>query len=341
VNIEQQIQNSTGYPMFIDKLIYEIGLRPALDLTYYATEPFTPAYFDEEIQGLADGSGVSYWDLVHFQMFPELIKAACSMVGAWGPATAKGSANGDLMQFRALDFMINGPMQSAPVIFVYHPNSDNGHAFATVSWAGFIGSVTGVSSAPVGICEKVLDGYKGENSRVGIPFHYLLRDILQFDATMPDALERIENAHRTCAIFVGVGDPKNEFRAVEYTYPNVTVWDDQDFPVYQNHPRMNGVVYIDLHVQPSTDPCLAGLMQAQYGNINATVFIRDVAPMLQTGTAHAAVYDYAGDGLFFVYASPWVNNYATPGYLRQWNRLSMSKLWAEQPPTSEEYAALN
>ena len=46
---------------------------------------------------------------------------------------------------------------------------------------------------------------------------------------------------------------------------------------------MNGVVYIDKHVQPSTDPCLAGLMQAQYGNINATVFIRDVAPMLQTG----------------------------------------------------------
>ena len=57
--------------------------------------------------------------------------------------------------------------------------------------------------------------------------------------------------------------------------------------------------------------------------------------MCTPGNAHAVVYDYAGDGLYFVYASPWINNFATPGYLRQWNRLTMSALWAEQPPVGE------
>jgi hypothetical protein len=57
--------------------------------------------------------------------------------------------------------------------------------------AGFIGSITGYSSAPVGICEKVWIGYNGTDSRRGIPFHFLLRDILQFDADINAALTRM------------------------------------------------------------------------------------------------------------------------------------------------------
>jgi hypothetical protein len=279
-DLEQIIQNATGYPMWVDKLIYQVGLKPALDITYLLTELYTPDYFYEEIRGLADGSGVDYWTLVHFQMFPELIKAQCSMVGAWGPATQQ-SSSGSLVQLRALDFMTNGPIQSVPVIAVYHPNAGNGHAFATVSWAGFIGAITGISSAPVGVCEKVFDGYDGENSRHGIPFHFLMRDVLQWDQNVNDAINRAQKASRTCAIFLGVGDPTNGFRAMEYTYPNLTVYSDQNYPVYQNHPRMTGLVYIDKHVQPSTDPCIANVLKAQYGQITATVMIRDLAPMLQ------------------------------------------------------------
>lgn len=33
------------------------------------------------MQGMADSTGISIWDIRGIQMFPELIKAACSMIG--------------------------------------------------------------------------------------------------------------------------------------------------------------------------------------------------------------------------------------------------------------------
>ena len=41
-----------------------------------------------------------------------------------------------------------------------------------------------------------------------IDTQYLLRDILQFDATLTDSMSRITNAHRTCDLILGVGDGK-------------------------------------------------------------------------------------------------------------------------------------
>ena len=44
-----------------------------------------------QLQGLADAldGAVSHQRLLEFQMFPELIKASCTMFGAWGPAIAQ------------------------------------------------------------------------------------------------------------------------------------------------------------------------------------------------------------------------------------------------------------
>ncbi len=82
-------------------------------------------------------------------------------------------------------------MQNNPTVVVYHvTNSSLGHSFANIGWAGcaisdipfsdplsspassFVGSVTGYSSAPVGISEKVGDNNTfSQTSRIGIPFH--------------------------------------------------------------------------------------------------------------------------------------------------------------------------
>jgi hypothetical protein len=45
--------------------------------------------------------------------------------------------------------MTDGPFQQYPIVLVYHPNEGAGHPFSVVSWAGFVGAVTGYSSAPV------------------------------------------------------------------------------------------------------------------------------------------------------------------------------------------------
>lgn len=105
------------------------------------------------------------------------------MFGAWGPATA---STGKTMQLRALDWDIDGPFKDysagvcgaaavpttwrvaapgrpspqrhvslVPAVIVYHPaeNAGLGHAFANVGFIGWIGALTGQSSAQLAISE--------------------------------------------------------------------------------------------------------------------------------------------------------------------------------------------
>ena len=52
-------------------------------------------------------------------MMGELTKMGCSMIGAWGPA----SAGGGLLQLRALDWDTDGPFQAFPLLIVRHPSA--------------------------------------------------------------------------------------------------------------------------------------------------------------------------------------------------------------------------
>jgi hypothetical protein len=102
--IYSQIGQYINYlPAILQELIEEVGLAAALDATALLTEPWTPEHFIEEIKGLAAAvPSLSYNEVYQIMMFPELIKAECSMVGAWGKATAQ--YNGTLYQLRALDW---------------------------------------------------------------------------------------------------------------------------------------------------------------------------------------------------------------------------------------------
>ena len=69
-------QNLNFLPKDVADLIARLGVDGALDLTYLLTEPFTPAYFYEEMRGLADASGIDYILLRRVHMIPELIKVS-------------------------------------------------------------------------------------------------------------------------------------------------------------------------------------------------------------------------------------------------------------------------
>ncbi len=69
---------------------------------------------------------------------------------------------------------------------MYHPtpNTNNGHAFANIGWTGWLGSITGISSVQMGLSEIGVsnpDHTFGKESRQGIPFTFVLRDVLQLD----------------------------------------------------------------------------------------------------------------------------------------------------------------
>jgi isopenicillin-N N-acyltransferase-like protein len=83
---------------------------------------------------------------------------------------------------------------------------------------GWIGSITGVNNHQMSIHEigvSFPDASFGNESTVGVPFTYVLRDILQFDRTRMDGVSRLASAHRTCDLILGVGDGKDRrFNAV-------------------------------------------------------------------------------------------------------------------------------
>lgn len=100
------------------------------------------------------------------------------MYGAWGNAT-EGNKN---LQLRALDWSTDGPFQDFPQITVYHSmNKDQGVSFANVGWGGWIGSITGINEQMLAISEIGVshpDDTFGKESRRGVPFTFLLRDVL-------------------------------------------------------------------------------------------------------------------------------------------------------------------
>ncbi len=102
----------------------------ALDWNINITAPFTPQRILDEVRGIADASGTDYQMLLRMNLFPELTKASCSFVGAWGAATSDGHS----YQVRALDFDTDGPFRDFAMLTVYHPS--DGHAFANVGWPG-------------------------------------------------------------------------------------------------------------------------------------------------------------------------------------------------------------
>jgi len=93
---------------------------------------------------------------------------------------------------------------------------------------------------------------------------------------------------------LGLGDGHtNQFRAIEYSYEEVNVYSDWNFPEYPAHPRMKGLVYINKHTQPSYDPCMAQVLKEHYGSLDPLITIKYITALTQSGNNHIAVYDFA------------------------------------------------
>lgn len=223
---EQVTSNLTFLPAWLADIIANYGLEVALDVIADLTAPSTPAHFLQELQGLADATGVDYKRLLRISLIGELTQGDCSMVGAWGPATAGGKT----LAARALDWDTDIPAVQYPTVFIYHPEQGNGHAFANVGFVGWIGALSGQSAAQMSIHEigvSYPDATFGNESFAGVPFVFLLRDILQYDNNLNDTIARITGANRTCDLILGAGSGTDgSFRAFEYSASVANVFDD-------------------------------------------------------------------------------------------------------------------
>lgn len=91
--------------------------------------------------------------------------------------------------------------------------------------------MTGMSEKRIAISEIGVwnpDVSFGEESRIGENWNFMLRDVLQFEDNLEDALDRMRRTRRTCNLILGVGDGNkaNTVRSIQYSYSTFNVMDD-------------------------------------------------------------------------------------------------------------------
>mmetsp|Transcript_23858 Transcript_23858/g.34996 ORF Transcript_23858/g.34996 Transcript_23858/m.34996 type:complete len:437 (+) Transcript_23858:63-1373(+) len=322
---------------FWQAIIVYKGLNRALDWCAEVTAPYTPQEFYDELHGIADASGVDYQTLLRLNMFPEITKASCSFFGAWGEAT-----EGHTYQLRALDYDTVGPFKDYPQVTVYHPT--DGQPFANMGWPGAIGVLSGFSSAAMAISEIGVTypddsfGQGTENTPPekvkGEPWMFVLRDVMKYENSLESAINRIQNANRTCNLIIGIGDGEASMvNGIEYSGYVAVPYDDQTLLPENStwHPVIEDVVYNGMDwLCPNYDTVLAQQLQKFHGSIDEVVTIHDILPTVQTGDLHIAFYDLTSQEFYLSFMRKSDADESEPHYAyeRQFTKLDMQSLFS-------------
>jgi isopenicillin-N N-acyltransferase like protein len=176
--------------------------RPMIETIIKIQEPFVPQKYFEELRGLADGAQVPLADARVANFIPELFR--CSGLAVMNSATADGT----LYHGRVLDYATDWGLQQHAVIVVARP--DQGIPFVNVTYAGFLGSVTGMNARHISIGEM---GGGGLGHWEGVPMAWLMREVLETASTLDEAIAVFRDNPRTCQYFYVIADGKDN-RAV-------------------------------------------------------------------------------------------------------------------------------
>lgn len=202
---------------------------------------------EQELAGLADGSGVPLSTLQAFHAIPLLMPYSCSSIAAWGKATA----DGHLYQTRNLDWSLEVGAHEFPVIVLYIPDKGIPHVVPT--FAGMIGAHTGLNARGIALSEM------GDASGKEAPYHVHAPHFTVFFRTMlydGDSLSRAVEIFReqppTKRYHFVFGDGQQEIGAVKVRAHSpegaekwLQIWKDND-PADEFAPRvLSCVVYND------------------------------------------------------------------------------------------------
>jgi hypothetical protein len=175
----------------------------------------------------------------------------------------------------------------------------------------------------------------GSESRFGVPFTFLLRDILQFDKSQAAGVDRIRNAHRTCNLILGVGGGlERTFNSMGVSASTFILNTDKDMrPAGDWHPRMDGIVYHAMDWDcPFFSQTMAAQLQKHYGNLTHEHIIREVLPITSTGNLHIYVADLANQQLWVANAQRSGAKGAFYAFDRAYIHLDLPSFWSVAQP---------
>ena len=211
--------------------------------------------------------------------------------GAWGSATP----DGNLIQLRALDFG-GGPFANYTVLQVHRPEAP-AQAFASLSFPGFVGVITGVSERGIGISEKVWMTYDKRliqpGSYDGLADVLVIRSILENSVDRASAEQYLSSVNRTWSIWLGIGDyASQKFDLVGYKQSSTAVYSDETIGSETGQPYIPDVCYVDKHPQPSHATDLPAYLESYHGSVTFAA-VQDIVQKHETGDLHYAAYDFA------------------------------------------------
>jgi hypothetical protein len=191
----------------------EVRPKDAIQSIIAMQQKFVPQKFMDEIEGLAAGAELKPLEARVGNFIPEMFH--CSGFAIMNSATKDGT----LYHGRVLDYAIDWGLQDHAIVIVAEP--DGGIPFVNVSYAGFIGCVTGMNAEHVSIGEM---GGGGLGHWQGVPMAFLVRDALERGHTLDEAVTIFKDSPRTCQYFYVVADGKtNEAVGMEASWDVMTV----------------------------------------------------------------------------------------------------------------------
>ena len=165
-------------------------------------EQFIPPHLIEEMKGIAAGAGIDYRDILTEHTFLEPLRGpACSAYAVFGKATADGTmVVGYNLEHHGL-----GLAEKFTMVFDVRP--DVGHRSISISWPGFAGSVAAMNDR--GLVAVLNNAGSRHTSRDGVPYAFLVREIVQSSATVEEAEEYLKHARRTIGniVLIAQADP--------------------------------------------------------------------------------------------------------------------------------------
>lgn len=154
-----------------------------------------PARFYEEMRGVADGAGMDAQDIIVANFIPEMFH--CSGFALAASATKGGT----LYHGRVLDYGCDWKLQDHAVLTIAEPEGKI--PFVNVTYAGFVGSVTGMNAERVSVGEM---GGRGLGHWDGVPMALLVRMALEEADSLESAVSIFRDNPRTCEYYYVVAD---------------------------------------------------------------------------------------------------------------------------------------
>jgi len=176
--------------------------RAAIETISRYQKDYVPEKYIQELEGLAAGANLPLSDVRMANFLPELFH--CSGFAVMDSATADGT----LFHGRVLDYSVDWQLQNHAVLVVAEPDGEI--PFVNVTFAGFVGSVTGMNVKQVSIGEM---GGGGFGHWDGVPMAFLVREVLQTAPDLDAAIAVFRERKRTCEYYYVIADGKSN-RAV-------------------------------------------------------------------------------------------------------------------------------